>query len=296
MGHNKKGFLSLTEFGRLAMAVAAIALAAVGADATAGISNTKHNLVSGNASNNSFAPTSGTAEICVFCHTPHAGAQGASVPLWNKTLPDGAGYQLYNTSYSSTIDGEVMTTVGSVSIACLSCHDGTQAMNNMINAPGSGNYNALGTDIAGNWTAGSGTASPVVPGTGAGSGVFAGRTDTTGVGNLGTDLRDDHPIGIQYCGGGPTVTAPGTACKDGDFVAPDSGTIGSSVVFWVETGGVGSGRQKTDMILYNRAFPVAGNGPAVECASCHDPHSETNATFLRISNASSAVCLSCHVK
>ena len=55
---------------------------------------------------------------------------------------------------------------------------------------------------------------------------------------------------------------------------------------------------------------VAGGsiGPAVECASCHDPHvSEGQAgpgptspsagkTFLRISNDGSAVCLACHTK
>lgn len=34
----------------------------------------------------------------------------------------------------------------------------------------------------------------------------------------------------------------------------------------------------------------------VECATCHDPHLTTNGKFLRISNAGSAVCLSCHVK
>lgn len=54
------------------------------------------------------------------------------------------------------------------------------------------------------------------------------------------------------------------------------------------------------MILYTRA--AAGgytgqteNEPFVECASCHDPHT-ANATFLRIPNSGSAVCLACHVK
>ncbi len=289
--HDKKnGLRGITAIERMATAALAIALAAFGANAVAGIANTKHNLVSTNAANNRFAPTSGTAEICVFCHTPHAAATGASVPpLWNKSLPASGSYTLYDTNVSSTIDGESIA-VGSVSIACLSCHDGSQAMNNMINAPGSGNYNALGANFAGTWTAGTGTASPVDPATG----QLAARTNTSGVGNLGVDLRDDHPIGIQYCGGGPTVLAPTTACNDGDFTAPQNTTISGNVVFWVDTGG--AGRQKTDMILYNRAFAVAGNAPAVECASCHDPHSETNLTFLRVSNAGSAVCLSCHVK
>jgi predicted CXXCH cytochrome family protein len=51
------------------------------------------------------------------------------------------------------------------------------------------------------------------------------------------------------------------------------------------------------MLLYtrNEATVAGGYQPFVECASCHDPHTE-NATFLRISNAGSAVCLACHTK
>ena len=54
------------------------------------------------------------------------------------------------------------------------------------------------------------------------------------------------------------------------------------------------------MILYTRAFPTGGNGPSVECGSCHDPHEgEANGidvSFLRISNVGSEVCLACHIK
>lgn len=32
----------------------------------------------------------------------------------------------------------------------------------------------------------------------------------------------------------------------------------------------------------------------VECATCHDPHDPTNGNFLRINNAGSALCNSCH--
>lgn len=34
----------------------------------------------------------------------------------------------------------------------------------------------------------------------------------------------------------------------------------------------------------------------VECGSCHNPHEDTLATFLRASNAASALCLDCHNK
>ena len=63
-----------------------------------------------------------------------------------------------------------------------------------------------------------------------------------------------------------------------------------------------NGNQRADaneIRLYN-----TGDGYEVECASCHDPHgvpsagagSTFNATFLRINNIGSGVCLTCHSK
>lgn len=274
----------------------ATALAALGLPHSAeaqvtGIRNTRHNLGTGApAGNNTF---SGTDEVCVFCHTPHGSATGAAnPPLWNKSLPAGP-----YTTYSSTtmeaagaVDGvSGSPSIGSVSIACLSCHDGSAAMNSVINAPGSGLTNP--TFSAGVWTAGTGP-TPVVTGTG--------RLGT-GVANLTTDLSNDHPIGIQYCGGGINGSTGTGTCADSDFRTPLTMTLngGSTRVFWVETGG-NTTRNKTDMVLYNRDFGTtaspAGVGPSVECASCHDPHSDANPTFLRVANAQSAVCLACHVK
>lgn len=90
---------------------------------------------------------------------------------------------------------------------------------------------------------------------------------------------------------------------DGDFKAADSKMINDKAVWWVDTGT--TGRQKTDMQLYTRTdasgvgsggATLTGAQPFVECASCHDPHTDQQATFLRISNAGSAVCLACHIK
>ena len=269
------------------------------AHAQTGIATTKHNLGSTGAAGQN--KVSDTAEICVVCHTPH-GAASADAPLWNKRLPNGGGYSVYDTGNSSTIDGQVLQTVGGVSITCLSCHDGTQAMDNIINAPGSGGYDATGGQAGGrayNWGS-----SPRIDGGGLGI--------MTGVAMLGTDLRDDHPIGIEYCGGGlsgsgaNTNPGPATgACKDVDFKQPYSATINAQGVWWVETGTVDTKRTRTDMILFSRGF-TAGTGPSVECASCHDPHVSpgqpgpnsqvAGATFLRVSNNGSAVCLACHTK
>ena len=253
--------------------------------ASAQIAGTKHNLGSTGTGINRFA---GTDELCVFCHTPHGADTSAAAPLWNRRI-SGTTYQTYDSLGTSTLDGKTAP-VGSVSIACMSCHDGTQAMNVVINAPGSGNYNPAGAPMAGVWT---------------------GANQTLGVlnsvANLSADLRNDHPIGIQYAGGGFTNTSPvtrGAGVGDPDFVVPQSAVLGSGRVWWVDTAaGLAGSRQKTDMSLYSRGPGAGGGGytgqteaePFVECASCHDPHS-ANTTFLRIANTGSAVCLACHVK
>lgn len=277
---------------RLARGLVGVAIGAgmVNTAIGASITSTKHNLSS--TGTGTVHTTAGTTEICVFCHTPHASDVSAAAPLWNKRVATGATYTTYasNTMTANTATDGVAgsTAIGSVSLACLSCHDGTQAMDNMLNAPGSGGYDVTGgatSGLAYTWNAGAQT-----------SGVMLG----TALANLGSDLRNDHPIGIQYCGGGIGNQVPAGTCNDGDFVTPISASIGGTNVWWVETGG-NTTRAKTDMILFNRQFLVnssggaAGNYPSVECASCHDPHT-TNTTFLRIANTGSAVCLACHNK
>lgn len=252
-----------------------------------GIRNTKHFLGTGGpAGNNQF---SGTNEICVFCHTPHGANTSVAAPLWNKNTPAGP-YTIYASTTMDApraVDGVGGGSIGSVSIACLSCHDGTLALNAVINAPGSGLTNP--TYTAGTWTAGTGP-TPVNTATG----QFG-----TGIANLDTNLSNDHPIGMQYCGGGIDGTTGGGTCVDPDFNAPSSQVIAGTRQFWVETGG-NTTRNKTDMILYRRDFGTTGTpngvGPSVECASCHDPHTDANPTFLRVSNTASGVCLSCHTK
>jgi predicted CXXCH cytochrome family protein len=264
--------------------------------ASAGIATTKHNLSTGGTG--AVHVTSGTDEICVFCHTPHGSDITAPVPLWNKQLPTST-YQTYAQLNSSTIDGTILT-VGSVSLACLSCHDGTQAMDNIINAPGSGGYQANG--------GGPGGLPYVWAGVGPNldaTGRMLGSVDIPGgtnIANIGTDLRNDHPIGIQYCGGGPNSTTPTAACRDTDFrgsgpAAGDlrSATINGGLFWWVDSGVTTGSRDKNDMILFTRNFNGV-DGPSVECATCHDPHQSVNPTFLRLANAGSAVCLACHVK
>lgn len=253
--------------------------------ALAAVASTKHNLGSTNVTgSNKF---DGTGDICVFCHTPHGGDASAAVPLWNRNLGTNT-YQRYSALLTSSFDAQE-TSIGSVSIACLSCHDGTQSMSVMLNTPGSGNVALSGT-----WT-------------GANVNTGTGQMSTSPFPNLGTDLRNDHPVGMQWAGGGVNATAPAGATTDPDFASavnsatPAVGqvgnkTVGSLLVWWVEKNGT-TGLQKDDIPLYSRtdASITGGNQPFVECASCHDPHS-SNTTFLRQTNTGSALCLTCHNK
>lgn len=278
-----------------------MALVFTGAAQAAGITSTKHNLSTSGTGTNKL--TAGTDQICVFCHTPHGSDTSAAVPLWNKKLPS-TSYAVYNSvaaSATSTIDGQILT-VGSISLACLSCHDGTQAMDNIVNAPGSGGYVAAGAVPLG-WTWSGSSTMPV------------------GIANIGSDLKNDHPIGIQYCGGGLTSNGAGSVtgtCADSDFISSvntvtsdgrsatvNSALINNGNVFWIDlpsnNGTAKDGKRgKQDIALYTRDFTGSAGTPSVECGSCHDPHVESigtdNVSFMRVSTAGSKICLSCHVK
>lgn len=255
--------------------------------ASAGIVSTKHNLGSSAAATNN--KVTDTADTCVFCHTPHKGA-GGTVPLWNKnigvgTAADGTALTPYS---STTMDGTVNYS-GSTSMACLSCHDGTQAMDNIINAPGSGGFVSGGTDLTYTWS----TATNRVDANGKMLNDAAGSLSM-----LGKDLSDDHPVAIPYGGGGVTTGTPSGATTDPDFTqvgaTANSGSLTLTTAggkWWFEDSGANGRIDSTEIRLY-----TVGTAAQVECASCHDPHSSAQATFLRMANTNSAVCTACHTK
>ncbi len=98
-----------------------------------------------------------TGELCVVCHTPHNAITLQDAPLWNHQLTT-ATYTLYS---SPTLDATDMGQPAASSKLCLSCHDGTVALENF-------------------------------------GGVTDGTRYLTGNANLGTDLSDDHPISFTY--------------------------------------------------------------------------------------------------
>ena len=97
-----------------------------------------------------------SGEICIVCHTPH-NAIGTIAPLWNHRTST-AVYTVYS---SSTLNATVGQPSGS-SKACLSCHDGTVAMDAYGGAPGNPGSVMIGYDM------------------------------------LQTDLSNDHPVSFTY--------------------------------------------------------------------------------------------------
>ena len=99
-------------------------------------------------------------QICVACHTPHnSDTSVASAPLWHHAVTT-ATFTMYS---RDSLDGTITGQPDGVSRLCLSCHDGTVAVDSFGGATG---------------------------------GVYMGSLNPNAV--LGTDLSNDHPISITF--------------------------------------------------------------------------------------------------
>lgn len=264
-----------------------------------GIVNTRHNMSqsteqsNGGATMNSFRNRYG--EVCVYCHTPHGANTSAAAPLWNRSLPSTT-YTTYDKLNTTTLTQAVYQP-GAASLPCLSCHDGQQAIDAIINMPGSGQYFPNPDPTRWVPSAALGQYKSVQHRTMVacmachddGTNGFGGVATDFSVFMIGTDLRNDHPVGVTY----PTVNGAST-----DWNTPNGSIQKGTMVSTFFDESPRDGRMdKSEIRLYD-----SGHGPSVECASCHDPHGvpsaggTMNPTFLRKLNAGSAVCLTCHSK
>ena len=268
------------------------------------VGNTRHNLTQRQVSGG--GPAGATmdsyrndyTEVCVYCHTPHGANRTVNAPLWNRTMKTTV-YQTYDLLNTGSLS-QVVTQPGIASLTCLSCHDGQTAVDSIINMPGSGRYQPTqetteNLAFLNSWNNTRGPDATVharlapteclachSPDAGV---VGANATDFTAF-VIGTDLRNDHPVGVLF----PANAGAGT-----DFKDP---TRKEARWAYFDTNG-NTRADPSEIRLYN-----SGDGYEVECASCHDPHgvpsagpgSTFNPTFLRVSNAGSGVCLTCHSK
>lgn len=140
----------------------------------AGIKDSLHNLT---ATGPGSVKAVAADRICVFCHIAHSSSKTAA--LWSRGSST-AGYIPYSSSTAVAQPGQP---TGS-SILCLSCHDGTIALGEIINR---------GNPIS---MAGGNNRMP------------------QGKGLQGTDLRDDHPISFQY--------SASLAMQNGELAMPGS--------------------------------------------------------------------------
>lgn len=131
-------------------------------------------------------------QICVACHAPHNTAVIADAPLWNH-----ASSVATYTVYASSTTNATIAQPGSTSKLCLSCHDGTVAVNSF--------------------------------------GGTTGTTFLTGTDSMGINLTNDHPIGFTY--DAALVTADGalnpitTAVTIGSGAKTRVGTIASNMLY-----------------------------------------------------------------
>jgi predicted CXXCH cytochrome family protein len=173
-------------------------------------------------------------EVCLTCHNPSMGGGTAGVASqWNHTLSSQT-YPLYSSPTLKSTVGQP----GVGSKLCLSCHDGTVALDSF--------------------------------------GGLTGSQFISAKNNIGTTLKDDHPIGLLY------NTA--LAVQNGTLFDPStkSVTIGSGGT--LKTGTVDS------IMLFSGQL---------ECSSCHDVHNKFTADttgLIKVSTTGSAICAACHNK
>ena len=263
-------------------------------DDSKGISNPYRNIAVSN---------SNATEVCVFCHTPHNASP--AIPLWNKSFVDSNGqptalsYQMYTSSPRlSTAVKQSSLSSGSMSLLCLSCHDGKSAINVLHNTSAydattsNGDY-VLNMGIVG--------ANPLTMDRIASGGLT--YTDDIGAtrdqndyvvsGGSKVNLTDDHPLGFSYT----------QALNDTDPIT------GVQMI---------NNNLRTLSDALSRGVRFFGPSNTVECSSCHNPHvyygqgkmagsrnmlpyATTQAQldrtpFLVRDNNGSALCLACHIK
>jgi len=237
----------------------------VSAQAAGGISGSPHDF-SGAITNAAYGTPSfawnNRRGTCSPCHAAHHTDDAQLVPLWIHETSQAA-FEPYK---SPTLDASVGDPSGA-SLACLSCHDGTVALNQGVNGSILGNLNSPLQFI-------------------------------DAAAKIGPNLHTTHPISFVYNGG--------LAALDGGLEDPGSYKIGDPKnALTVKTAPVPTSWTGTSLTgkTIDEALLFEGK---MECSSCHDVHrqegsSATSGILLRISGSDSdgrgsTLCRTCHIK
>ena len=211
--------------------VAAIAAMASQAAVTGpGIKNCGHNFA--DVAEN---PWNTTGEICLPCHAPHGNIKGLPyhAPLWNHSVPTNT-YTVYT---SDTLTATDVDQPSGATKLCLSCHDGTVALDNF-------SRKTTGTAFMR-----PGAASPGV-----------------NHWNFGTNLSATHPLSFVY--------DTGLATADGELFDPAVATtsLGGTIEHDLLIGGKMECASCHD--VHNKAGNEAllhiTNEESALCLTCHD--------------------------
>lgn len=156
-------------------------------------------VLAGSAHDFSKAGWNTGAKVCVTCHTPHSSNTSvADAPLWNHTLQT----TTYTQYTSPTLKASVGQPGGNSKL-CLSCHDGTVAIDSF----------------------GGNTGSTMIT-----NAAYKAKS------NLGATLNDDHPIGFTYDTAlanlnGSLFDPVATSVTIGAGSTSKTGTIASTMLF-----------------------------------------------------------------
>lgn len=243
-----------------AITIAALCSGALGSAPPESVVRGPHNLSAGGRGQVTAA---GESQVCIFCHTSHTAAPITS--LWNRNMRVD-GYSIYQSRSLDALPGQP---TGS-SKMCLSCHDGTIALGNILSRR---------------------------------SGIQMSRGVSrlpAGPANLSTDLSDDHPFSFRYdaslASRDPHIVPPGSlprqlkldfngelqciTCHDvhdnslGDFLVMDNTNAELCI----------SCHQIADTTL-------TGHN---NCMACHQSHTAPSGPYLLRGRTVAQTCLNCH--
>lgn len=212
----------------LVVAVAGLTLALSGVGLAAPMAGGLHDLSSTSTGPNK---SDTQTQLCVFCHVPHNAQPAVARPLWSHTMTTAnLTWAPATTVRGTTLPTSITGAALAGSRACMSCHDGTVALGDLLNGTG---------------------------GTVSGPNVTAGRL-TAGPNFLNPSaMESNHPLGVSQ--------PPSIAGFTGFKVVPASSAVNYDASGFVQCGSCHNPHDNT----FSPFLKIDNTGSAI-CVTCHD--------------------------